>query len=275
MVLSIIIPAYNIEAYIGSCIASVATALKPIDDYVEVIVIDDASTDRTQDVIKRHQTTISNLIFIQHDKNQGIAATRNSAISRAQGEWVLFLDGDNMIYPETLAYIMKNILPFSTEDVFILGMSLIDQNGYRIGDFYGDHVKVNPSDILATQPYFLLQDNFMDNFSLVRRHILLPDGFDSSLPYLEDWDLWIRLKYQRGARFRFVPETLGAYRIRTDSLHTTFSMHNPRYLNALIQVYSKSLSNIDMPNEVRQRIIQQLLYLSSSFAENTGYDRWN
>ena len=274
MILSIVIPTFNIEAYVDSCLLSVETALNQIDGGIEVVIVDDASTDRTRDIIAQHQRTIPQLTVIQHSRNQGPAVSRNSGIRHAVGEWVLFLDGDNLIYPETLKFILGKILPIYQEDVFILGMALIDQNGIPIGKFYGDYLKVNPADILNNMPYFLLQDNFMDNFALVRRRLLLPDGYDTSLPYLEDWDLWIRLTYHVGASFRFIPETLGAYRVRTDSLHTSFGMQNPRYVNALIQVYAKSLSTINMPNDIRQRILSNVMYLSSSFAENTGYDRW-
>jgi len=280
MMISIIIPAYNVEKYIGECLASVKTAINNISnckEQVEVIVVDDASTDNTQEIVRNFREGIESLRIVSNRQNMGLASARNVGVEKARGTWVLFLDGDNMISPNSLVDILELIDRYSTVDVFNLGMVLVNDQGVEIGEFYGDHVKINPQEVLTYQPWFLLIDNFLDAFSLVKRQILSIEKFDVTLPYVEDWDLWIRLKFKLEARFRFVSGRFGAYRLRDSSLHSQFGLRNPTYLNAVIQVYSKIMAtNMLRPinQDISQRIIQNLKSLSVAFCDATGYNGW-
>ena len=103
MLISIIIPLYNVEPYIERCLRSVAAqTFRPL----EVVLVDDSSTDRTlqkaqvvAEVLKREGMTF---VFKQHEQNCGAATTRNTGIKTATGEYVYFLDGDDEITPDCI-----------------------------------------------------------------------------------------------------------------------------------------------------------------------------
>lgn len=88
---SIIIPVFNTSSYLNKCINS---ALNQSLKDIEIIVIDDASTDNSLSLLKQYQTTIK---LINHHKNKGLGAARNSGLKTARGEYILFLDSDDYI----------------------------------------------------------------------------------------------------------------------------------------------------------------------------------
>ena len=101
---SIIIAAYNIETYIRRCIISIINqTLKDI----EIIVVNDGSTDNTLGIIKELYK-LDNRIIIVNQENKGLIEARKSGLNIAKGEYILFVDGDDWIDNELLAhYIMK------------------------------------------------------------------------------------------------------------------------------------------------------------------------
>ncbi len=101
---SIIIPIYNVEGYISECIDSVLAQV--ISPY-EIILIDDGSTDHTYDICKLYEKKYDNINLI-YQENQGVAAARNRGIEEANGDWILFIDSDDIINENLL----KDFLPF-------------------------------------------------------------------------------------------------------------------------------------------------------------------
>jgi len=101
ILISVIIPAYNIEPYIETCIGSLEnqTLLKGM---FEVIIVDDYSTDNTLSKVRTYSTNL-NLQIAHLDKNSGPGIARNKGVTLAKGEYVLFLDGDDLLVPNALA----------------------------------------------------------------------------------------------------------------------------------------------------------------------------
>jgi succinoglycan biosynthesis protein ExoO len=103
---SVIIAAYNVEGYIEKSIKSVLIqADKPLGPTVEIIVVDDASTDKTWGIIS--QINDPRLQCLRLPTNSGPGAARNAAIQRASGRWVAILDGDDSFSPGRLARLIK------------------------------------------------------------------------------------------------------------------------------------------------------------------------
>ncbi|WP_062051273.1 glycosyltransferase family 2 protein [Bacillus sp. JCM 19034] len=96
---SIITPAYNAEAYIAETIESV---LAQTYENWEMLIVDDCSTDRTVEIVQSYAAREPRIRFIQLDKNQGPAITRNTAIQAASGRYLAFLDSDDKWLPEKL-----------------------------------------------------------------------------------------------------------------------------------------------------------------------------
>ncbi len=93
---SVVIPAYNAEKYIGRAIDSVLAQTRQPD---EIIVVDDGSTDNTADVIKSYGSRVHSI----HQENGGASVARNTGIEAAKSEWIAFLDADDEWLPEKLA----------------------------------------------------------------------------------------------------------------------------------------------------------------------------
>ena len=105
MKLSIIIPAYNTEEYIGQCIESVLN-IKEIEN--EIIIINDGSTDKTFEIVKKYESKNSNIKLINQD-NQGASVARNRGIKESTGDYIYFLDSDDWIETGSFEKIVKGI----------------------------------------------------------------------------------------------------------------------------------------------------------------------
>lgn len=90
---SLIVAAYNIEHYIAQCLTS---CIQQTDQNIEIIVVDDCSTDHTYDIIKNFETE-EKVIVIHHTQNKGLSEVRKTGYFAAQGKYVLFVDGDDWL----------------------------------------------------------------------------------------------------------------------------------------------------------------------------------
>lgn len=95
--ISFIVPAHDEERLIAAALEAIRSSASAIDERFEIIVVDDASTDRTASIAKQHGAQVV------HVNHRQIAATRNSGAGEARGEWLFFIDADTLINPEYLA----------------------------------------------------------------------------------------------------------------------------------------------------------------------------
>lgn len=93
---SIIIPAYNVSKYLSDCLDSVFSQLEDKTTY-EVIVVDDCSPDNEKDIVNSYTQLYPNIRYIRHDVNKSLGGARNTGIYAAQGEYVMFLDADDIL----------------------------------------------------------------------------------------------------------------------------------------------------------------------------------
>lgn len=101
---SIIIPAYNTEKYISECLDS---ALNQTYENIEIIVVEDKSTDNTLNIIKQYQSRYPQLIVLKNDINKGLSYTRNRALTVATGDYISFLDSDDIMEPLMIEKLVK------------------------------------------------------------------------------------------------------------------------------------------------------------------------
>ena len=105
---SVIMPCYNMEKFIAFTIESVQ---RQTYTHWELIIVDDASTDGTADIVKSHQTQDDRIHFFVKPSHSGIADTRNQCLNKAKGRYLAFLDSDDLWHPEKL----EQQLQFMTE----------------------------------------------------------------------------------------------------------------------------------------------------------------
>ncbi len=224
---SVIVPAYNAEAFIEQTLNSV---LSQTHRNIEVLVVDDGSQDRTAEIVKSLAQRDKRVILLQQ-LNKGVAATRNLAIQKSSGEYIAPIDADDVWVPQKLEKQVQSMLEAEPSVGLVYAWSvLIDEQGLPTGK-YG---KSNHEGEVYTK---LLYGNFIGNASapLIRRACLERVGYyncklkEQNGQGLEDWDLYLRLAecYQ----FRVVPEFLVGYRQVIGSMSfNELPMENSFYL---------------------------------------------
>jgi glycosyltransferase involved in cell wall biosynthesis len=178
---SIIITTHNRPQLLARAVESVRGA--GID--TELIVVDDASSDETVSIWRTHPS----IKYVRLERNQGVAGARNVGLLASGGEYVTFLDDDDLRLPDSLAAQVR-ILEADKQAGLIYGQAICgDQSGRPTAHFYP---LVCPQGDLF---WDLLSQNFIPCGSAVfRRSCLNSIGLlDDSVPGLDDWDLWIRI----------------------------------------------------------------------------------
>ena len=182
-IISVIIPVYNGEKTIRETIESV---LKQTFNEFELIIVNDGSKDQTLEIVNSIQDSRIKVFSYQ---NAGLSASRNRGITQASGEYISFIDADDLWTPDKLESQLKALQENPQAAVAYSWTDYIDETGRFLRQ--GSHVSVSGNAFAN-----LLLLNFLENGSnaLIRKQALLEVGeFDESLSSAEDWDMWLRL----------------------------------------------------------------------------------
>lgn len=109
-----IIPVYNVEAYIVQCLQSVADQTWK-DGEIECIIVDDCGTDRSMELVEEFISSYSGRIdfkVVRHERNRGLSAARNTGMERSSGEYVCFIDSDDYLHPSYIDCMMTAFTPY-------------------------------------------------------------------------------------------------------------------------------------------------------------------
>jgi glycosyltransferase involved in cell wall biosynthesis len=195
--ISVVIPAYNAELHLRATLQSVlAQTVQPY----EIIVVNDGSTDRTEEIAL---TFGSSIRYIKQE-NQGLASARNAGIYTAAGDWIALLDSDDLMTPEKLS---KQIALIDATPSLVLVYSAFT---FLYSDGSTEEAAVFPANKLW--PALRYRSPILPSTSMIRRSALLEIGGFNTLP-TEDWDLWFRLIRRYSAKaFQEIPESLLLYR---------------------------------------------------------------
>ncbi|PMB32531.1 glycosyl transferase family A [Fischerella thermalis CCMEE 5319] len=224
--ISIVIPTYNSEKTIRHTIESVLQ--QTFSDF-ELIIINDGSTDSTLKVVSQFQD--SRIKVFSFD-NAGGNVSRNRGLKQAIGEFVSFLDADDLWTPDKLESQLNALKENPQAVVAYSWTDYIDEQGKFL--LSGTHITANGNVYEK-----LLISNFLENGSnpLIRREVLVElGGFDESLTAAQDWDMWLRLA--QNFNFIAVPHVQILYRISANSLSTNLA----RQEKASLQVLNKACS---------------------------------
>ena len=155
---------------------------------VEVIVVDDGSTDETSAMLRRLQPPIR---VIRHERAQGVSAARNRGIAEARGEWVAFLDDDDLWSPEKLAVQLDALRRDGTQWAYAGAVDIAPDHRVIAG-----RPPLSPDRIVGALPTQNLMPAGASNVIVRRAWLPPPPVFDGRLYHSADWDLWIRLARQ-------------------------------------------------------------------------------
>ncbi len=128
--LSILIPVYNCEKTIARCFDSIVEQ-KGFNEHVDLLVINDGSTDKTESIIKQYMVKYDQIRLISRG-NKGIGPTRNELLDNAIGQYFWFIDGDDYIEDDSLLNIQEK-LKRGDIDMMIMGYRIIDEKGHETG----------------------------------------------------------------------------------------------------------------------------------------------
>lgn len=127
--ISVIIPCYNVEKYVEKSIASI---MNQTYENIEVIVIDDKSTDNTYDILKQlEKKYLGKMILLQNEENRGLAYTRNFGVLKATGDYIGFIDSDDYV-DKNYYDILVNKLVSEDADLVVNDIQLVDENSNNI-----------------------------------------------------------------------------------------------------------------------------------------------
>jgi glycosyltransferase involved in cell wall biosynthesis len=203
---SVIIPAYNAAATIGAAVESVLAQTLPAH---EVVVCDDGSTDELEAALGPYRDRIA---FVRKE-NGGEGSAKDAASRAANGDFVVVLDADDAFLPERLEALAELArarpdLDVLTTDAFLESEGRVVRRAYSAGWLFE----------VEDQRRVILERNFVFGAAAVRcERLVAVGGFDASLRYAADWDLWIRMILS-GSRVGLVDEPLYRYRIGPHAL---------------------------------------------------------
>lgn len=222
---SIITPTYNSEAFISETITSVQNQTYP---YWEMIIVDDASTDNTVEIIKQFVEKDNRIKFFVLDENQGPGNARQTALEQTTGRYISFLDSDDLWKTEKLekqlAFLNQNKTGFSFSSY-----ECIDENGEPIGKMV-----VAPKTLTYNMLFF---GNFVGNLTGIYDSGKFGKIAISKIKKRQDWIMWLEiLKQIRKAPS--IQESLAYYRIRQNSVSSS-KMRLLKYNYAVYRKYHK------------------------------------
>jgi glycosyltransferase involved in cell wall biosynthesis len=222
---------------------------------LEIIVVDDGSTDSTPDIVEEYQRRYGEKIKLKRlERNRGPSFARNEGIKLAEGEYIAFCDSDDWFHPERIEKMVK-VLADNSNIVFV------STNGYYFdeekGEIDGLRVENPPLDEISRNA-FLISLEYLKKWVLfwpfmVRKFVLKEELFDPGIRKGEDTDLMIRIAYRYPQGFIFLNEPLYYKRNHPEraTTHTSYLEQIPFY-RKFVSLWRRDLA---LPQEIRARYL--------------------
>lgn len=251
MKLSIIVPVYNTKNQIDTCIKSI---VNQIDREVEVIIINDASTDNSEEIILEYKNQYPNIKYYSKKENTGLADTRNIGIDKAKGEYIMFVDSDDYIEKDLL----KNLNKYMKDNIDVIKFKLnvkYDNSSYTVdGPIFSKTDGETAFNLLA------FEDVMFDSacIYLFKREFLLKNNFKFKVgTYHEDFGLVPLVILQ--AKSVVSTNIKGYYYIQTNNSITRNSNNEKtikKFEDALLHYDNmlQSISKLNISKKTKQNI---------------------
>lgn len=216
---SVVITLYNYEEYIGACLESLVVAIRSDPSLVvEVIVVDDASTDSGVAVVMAMAQAHPDLplLLVQKRQNSGLSRSRNLALKLARGQAAFILDADNLVKPACLSLLYDHLRQSGAAAVYPCIERFWSLDGKVV-----DTVSSQPFDLMR-----LLSANYIDAMAMFSIQSLFQIGlYDVGMVHgWEDYDVWLTMGFA-GLRVENLPKVLASYRLHDDSMLIRFTSH--------------------------------------------------
>lgn len=248
---SIIIPAYNAESFIQETLFSI---VQQTYQKIEIIVVDDGSKDNTNNLIKSFALSDSR-ITVMSQSNSGVSAARNLGIEKSKGEFIAFIDADDIYSPCAIEKLTSTMLQADDSVGVVYGWTArIDEKTSLTGKFTTPQSSGNIYQEI-------LRNDFVASATLVRKKCIDRVGnFNCSMRFgCEDWDFYLRLSEHY--LYKAIPEFIYGYREVYDSTTYNCSKMEHGYQQYIAEACKR---NTEISTEVVNSILaSSFLYLSS------------
>ncbi|ATC63691.1 glycosyl transferase [Nibricoccus aquaticus] len=239
---SICIPAYKAGPFIYETLLSIHA--QTFTDW-EVIVIEDGSKDNTEQIVHAFAEASTQPVgFQRHTVNQGLPATRNTAIAAARGEWIALIDSDDLWTPHHLEHAVAHARK-SGADLVHTGVIMFDSDTGKDLE-----LRVPSAAAIAALPLSLFRGDYpiQPSSTLIRRDTLTKaGGFDPKCRYVEDRELWCRLA-RAGARISYVDALTCRYRQHAGAM----TKNAPAMALGVAEVFERNTDWAAIPLEIRR-----------------------
>jgi len=232
---SVIIPVYNSEKFVSQAIESV---LNQTFQNIEVIAIDDGSTDNSLEILQQ----FSEKIKIISKENEGLVSALELGIKNMNGRWFKWFSPDDVLYDDAIETLVKEIEKFPENTIVYSNWELIDEENKKLGDF--SESNYNELEIFDFNVQLLDGQQINVNTTLIPKSL-----FDNGCnirqlkdPVAIDYDFFLRAGIIHNTRFHLVPETIVKYRISRNQLSHKKIVKTLSYLN---EIRSEILSHLD------------------------------
>lgn len=203
---SIVLPVYNGERYISEAIESILG--QTYSDF-ELIIVNDASTDGTKDIVLKYSQKDNRIKLIENDTNKKLPKSLNVGFQNAQGEYYTWTSDDNILEKNAIEEMVKILDKRKKIGVVYAQCSFIDKNGRKKGNGYASKI----DDIYFSN---CVQACFLYRASVDKAL----NGYNDKKFLYEDYDFWLRA-YESGIKFYFLNKVLYRYRVHNKSLSYT------------------------------------------------------
>ena len=247
---SVVIPTFNCERFIGRTVDS---ALRQTYRDFEIIVVDDGSTDGTQAVLEQYGDALHYI----RQANQGASAARNAALNTTTGEYIAYLDADDLWEPQKLARQVAYLDANPSCGFVHTEVAVIDEEDRVLHARFNKETKRTVPQGLCLRD--ILQRSHIQTLTVLERRSAFERAgkFDLRLPVAQDYLHWIQVVLQ-GYEIGYLPEPLGQYRWGAGSLMSS----QRRLLGDFVKIYEILLGEHRIGevhgNEIRQLIDTQL-----------------
>ena len=256
--ISVVVPAFNIDKYIERCIKSI---LNQTYSNLEVIIVDDGSTDNTANIIDDYALKDHRIVPI-HKENGGVSSARMEGIHRASGEWIGFVDGDDVIEANMYEVLMNNAIKYNA-DISHCGYQMVFPDGHIL-KFHGTGKTINAS--TEEGLYNLLKADYIEPalVNKLYKKSLFSDIdnsslWDSSIKYNEDL-LMNYILFKKSFHSYFVDLPLYNYILRKNSASTSVpSLKSVEDPLRVIRIIKGDAKNEDLYKIIYERYIRILI----------------
>ncbi|MFD3396210.1 glycosyltransferase family 2 protein [Alteromonas macleodii] len=251
---SVVIPCFNNRSTIGDAIQSVIDQTFPVH---EIIVVDDGSTDNSVNFLPQRFP----MVKLIKQPNMGVSKARNVGIQRATGEWVAFLDADDVWLPEKLGHQFEKLegRKWSHTNSFYFGYN-------QSGDTKrSDLSPLEGGDIFEA----LLTENFLGTSTiLIKRELLLKvGGFDENIRALEDWKLWLDIAADNP--ISYIAKPLVKYRVTPGSTSRNARAVYPYHRQLISYALSKAKGKQARLSTLKREALSKSNLICSYIAEDS------